>query len=54
MTTHNFELLPKAKKGRGQAWPVCRRCGLVLLKNAATQQAARQPCPGKVDPPPSS
>jgi len=25
-------------------WPVCARCGLVLLKNPASQQAARASC----------
>lgn len=26
-------------------WQCCCRCGLILLKNLATEQAARKPCP---------
>lgn len=25
-------------------WPFCSRCGLLLLKNDVTRQAARRPC----------
>lgn len=31
----------------GCPWPVCARCGLVALKNQASDKAASEPCPGK-------
>ncbi len=27
----------------------CTRCGLIMLKNEASQKAARKPCPGRED-----
>lgn len=31
-------------------WPVCRRCGLVFLKNRVSELAARGPCDADSDP----
>lgn len=56
MRPHAYALLPSApanKRKRGTAaaltWPVCKRCGLVLLRNDATERAARKPCVGLED-----
>lgn len=44
---HVYGTLPKAKRSTTTlTWPVCKRCGLVLLMNEITNRAARQPCPG--------
>jgi hypothetical protein len=49
--THNFEPLPKAKRSTcSVSWPVCKRCGLIGLRNEASERAARKPCPGRDDP----
>lgn len=31
---------------RIEAWPYCRICGLIGLKNAASRKAEAAPCPG--------
>lgn len=36
---HNF-----SGKMRRLPWPYCTRCGLLLLKNDASREAARKPC----------
>lgn len=28
-------------------WPLCCRCGLLVLKNEVSQQALKAPCPGR-------
>jgi hypothetical protein len=44
-TTHVFVTLGRAKQSTVTIpWPVCKGCGLVLLKNPASQRAAREPC----------
>jgi len=50
---HHFApIMPSGgkKKKRGSSagihWPVCKRCGLVLLVNDATEKARKAPCPG--------
>jgi len=37
---------PHNMSGRIGAWPHCRTCGLIALKNTASRQAAAAPCPG--------
>ncbi len=37
----------KVKGTAGYPWPVCQGCGLVYLKNAATERAVRAPCDDK-------
>lgn len=32
--------------GRICGYPYCLKCGLVYLKNTATQKAVSKPCPG--------
>lgn len=50
--THTFEPLPRARRTTAHPpWVVCRRCGLVGLKNAASKAAARAACTGRDDPP---
>lgn len=51
MKPHSYEKLPKAKKEKHSriAHMVCKRCGLVLLRNKATERAQRQACPGLDD-----
>ncbi len=44
MKAHKF-----VKKYRAIAWPVCSCCGLVRLRNAATDKAARAACEGRED-----
>lgn len=53
MSDHNPQPVPKAKRSTVTAcpWPVCTRCGLIYTKAPAARAAARQPCPGKDDPP---
>jgi hypothetical protein len=34
---------------RGLTWRLCVTCGLLTLKNAATEGALRRSCPGRVD-----
>ena len=36
---------------RRLSWAVCRYCGLVRLKNEATEKAVRNGCDGLEDPP---
>lgn len=49
---HVLEPLEKAKKTTAHPpWLVCKRCGLVALKNQATAKALKAPCPGKEDQP---
>lgn len=44
---HWFEHFPRKKKETAWLpWPVCIRCGLLLLKNEASQRAAKQSCRG--------
>lgn len=52
MKPHVLEKLPKAKKEKhGRiAYVVCRRCGLVALRNKPTEAALRKACPGLEDP----
>lgn len=57
MKAHAMKLLPApraSKNVRGAcaaiSWPVCKRCGLVALRNPATDRALRQPCDGLEDP----
>lgn len=38
------------KKFRPIPWLVCRKCGLVLLRNVATERAVRKGCDALVDP----
>jgi hypothetical protein len=42
---HNFQPYFKScKNGASLAWPVCRHCGLVLLRNERTAELARKGC----------
>lgn len=36
----------RARSTASFAWPICDRCGLVALRNPASQAAARKPCGG--------
>jgi hypothetical protein len=52
--THSFGVLQSSgKKKRGTCasfqWPVCKRCGLVLLMNRATELARKARCEGLED-----
>lgn len=47
--THENCGLPRMKSTVGLPWPMCCRCGLVVLKNDVSIRAARQPCPGRED-----
>lgn len=50
--THNFAPIGKRAKRSTCSipWLCCRRCGLILLKNRATDAASRKACPGLEDP----
>ena len=52
MKAHVFERLPKAKKEKHSriAYVCCRRCGLVALRNKATERAMKKACEGLEDP----
>ncbi len=51
---HKYAQIQGTKKRKGATpavtWLACYRCGLVLLKNAATEKARKLPCPGLDDP----
>ncbi len=50
MKAHKFKPLPKARRSTVTIpWPVCVRCGLMLLKNDASRKAERKPCGGLED-----
>ena len=50
MRAHNWAPLIRAKKSSSTLpWPVCKGCGLLALKNAATEKAMRAPCPDPDD-----
>lgn len=53
MKSHAFEKLPKAKKEKHSRipWVCCTRCGLVAIRNRATERAMRKACVGLDDPP---
>jgi hypothetical protein len=53
---HAPDALPQSKANKRKrgaaatiAWPVCKRCGLVYLKNHATEREASRPCSGLDD-----
>lgn len=50
---HRMAKLPKAKREKHSrvAYAVCRRCGIVALKNRATETALGKPCQGLDDAP---
>lgn len=51
MKDHRPEPLPKAKRSTWSIpWQVCKRCGLIYLKNRATDAATRKPCQAVDDP----
>ena len=49
--SHNFDTIKSKKKSTktGVTWPVCKRCGLILLRNKASDKAFRKPCGGLDD-----
>jgi hypothetical protein len=49
---HVPEKLPKGKRDKAPrvAYVVCRRCGLVYLRNAVTARAIKHACTGTEDP----
>lgn len=50
-TKHVFDTVPVKRRTttRPVPWVVCVHCGLVALKNDATQRATRAACPGLLD-----
>lgn len=51
-TAHAFDAVATVTKRttvRPIPWVVCQHCGLVALKNEASQRAARAACPGLLD-----
>ncbi len=47
--SHSFVSVALGKRGHSYPWPMCQSCGLVLLKNAATAQAAKSACDAMVE-----
>lgn len=51
MKQHDPKPLPHARKSTIRiSYVVCRHCGLVWLRNKATELAKRKTCPGLEDP----
>jgi len=47
---HSFDgKIVTGKKSRGIPYPVCTKCGMILLKNEASRKEATKPCPGSDD-----